>query len=229
MTTDDMQHQLIHLIDANTFVISDTHFAHEKIKVFEPCRVQRMKDKGYRDHDQMIIDSINQTVGHDGILLLVGDFAFKNIERYANALVAKHKILILGNHDRKGVNTYEPHGWHVVRGIHVGLHGIHHMPMVHQSDDKLLSGVVKEINGQRVLIAHYPVFDNDTRERSSKNASMIASRRTKLEDMYKTLVCHVNIHGHTHSRNSTFHKAINVSCEPMNFVPRKIGELISGA
>ena len=52
-------------------------------------------------HDKMIIDNINQMVGRDDELFIIGDFAFDKPGKYRAMIDCKHIKFIMGNHDRK--------------------------------------------------------------------------------------------------------------------------------
>ena len=85
---------------SNVFFTSDTHFHHENILKF--C------NRPFKDVDEMdkqLIENWNNKVGpHDWIFHL-GDFAFGGSDVWNNALkqLNGHKVLIIGNHDRKNI------------------------------------------------------------------------------------------------------------------------------
>lgn len=81
------------------YVISDTHFGHENI-----IKYCNRPFKSVNEMDSYMIQQWNKTVHNDDIVIHCGDFCFGNSEKikdYANQLNGQ-KILILGNHDRKG-------------------------------------------------------------------------------------------------------------------------------
>lgn len=86
------------LTDINLYVTSDTHFYHNKEFIY--------KNRGYDDPIQMnedMINTINSTVGTDGVLLHLGDFCLNTkINQYyeiLNKLKIKELWLINGNHN----------------------------------------------------------------------------------------------------------------------------------
>jgi len=220
-----MMNKLSYLIDENTMCISDTHFGHSKVTSFEPVRLEIARDAGYSDWEELAIDRINAGTGEDKTLLVLGDFAFKAIEDYSNKLIAKNKVIILGNHDRKA-QLYRNYGWHVFDGIHYHISDTIGVYIHTDNDVSLLSGLVKRMRGMNILFSHYPVFDNCTHDRKNER---IAARVQKLEDIYKELFCCVNIHGHVHSRTTSTPSpacCVNVSCEVTKFIPVSISDII---
>jgi hypothetical protein len=52
-TTDTTQpNDWVNQIDADTWIISDTHFHHDRIMVYEPSRLEAMQQRGYESMDQ---------------------------------------------------------------------------------------------------------------------------------------------------------------------------------
>lgn len=84
------------------FFIADTHFGHKNIIKY--C------NRPFKDTEEMdatLIKNWNNTVSKEDKVFILGDFAFgdKNvIKKYCNALNGR-KVLIMGNHDKKSVNT----------------------------------------------------------------------------------------------------------------------------
>jgi len=77
------------------FYVSDTHLDHPDILKW--CAGTRP----YRDVDEMneaVVYEWNKVVGKKDEVRIIGDFAFKNHRKWANALNGK-KFLVLGNHD----------------------------------------------------------------------------------------------------------------------------------
>ena len=85
---------------------SDTHYAHSNI-----CRATTNwtdADSVTRDFkslnhmNSVLVDSINNVVGEDDILIHLGDWSFggfENIKEFRDRLVCKNIHLVLGNHD----------------------------------------------------------------------------------------------------------------------------------
>lgn len=86
------------------FLASDTHFGHHKILEFES--MHRPFDT-IEQHDEVLIDRWNKTVGPNDIVWHLGDIAFN--KRHPDVLAelnGKMDTLILGNHDWKHVSKY---------------------------------------------------------------------------------------------------------------------------
>lgn len=126
-----------------TYFISDLHFHHKNILIYEPDRMkvlakyiaanndinevyntlvsmyngdEETRDKVLRMHDNMLIDYWNKVVTDDDEVWFLGDLGFGSRE-YISSLVAKlkgHKHMIYGNHDRFSVNCYESMGFETV-------------------------------------------------------------------------------------------------------------------
>ena len=90
----------------NLFFTSDTHYGHTNI-----CRATtNWKDadnvtrdfKSLEHMNAVLVDSINQIVREDDVLVHLGDWSFggfENIEEFRNKIVCKNVHLVLGNHD----------------------------------------------------------------------------------------------------------------------------------
>jgi calcineurin-like phosphoesterase family protein len=213
--------EILDMIDENTRVISDTHFGHENILTFEPIRNTTMRIDGYENHDQWLIDNWNSSVKPDDVVLHLGDFAFKMIQDVQHLLNGR-KILILGNHDRKGIQTYNAFE-HVIRGLwvqrdeyYLGTH----------TTDELFSVLIKEINGKKVMFSHYPV---DEREIEFDRRGNLTKRIQTCKDLYYSYECEINVHGHTHSnlmQDRDTRKFKNVCVEHIGFIPKKLKDIL---
>lgn len=103
----------------NTFVISDTHFGHPNVLLYNKRPVLQPEDineegrftskeiaiKRSQEMDDLMICNWNSTVGKKDRVIIVGDFAFKRHAFYANALNGK-KILVIGSHDKASQDVY---------------------------------------------------------------------------------------------------------------------------
>ena len=87
------------------WVITDTHFGHEKIKDYcdRPlgCEV-------------MILENLKTTVKPDDVLIHLGDVAWYR-DAYWNGILSDYAVckkwLVRGNHDKKSSAWYLRHGW----------------------------------------------------------------------------------------------------------------------
>lgn len=97
-------------ISMKTFVISDTHFEHERI--IELC------NRPFNSLDEMnhqMIQNWNNTVSNQDTIIHGGDFALNKKERGKEILdqLNGYKILVIGNHDRSAKQMKEM-GFHEV-------------------------------------------------------------------------------------------------------------------
>jgi len=110
------------LKEKDFFLVSDTHFLHDKVEQYEPFR-KRYIFEGYPSMEDWLIDKWNQIVKKDDLVLHLGDFSFKEfdielLELIIDSLNGKI-FLILGNHDKKDFEFYERHFYFVVeRGLY---------------------------------------------------------------------------------------------------------------
>ncbi len=86
------------------YFTSDTHFGHANIIKY--CN-RPFKDAG--EMDRFIVENWNNTVKFDDVVYHMGDVAFASPERIKHIVtnLNGYKILILGNHDRKGEKMTE--------------------------------------------------------------------------------------------------------------------------
>lgn len=82
-----------------TYVWSDQHFFHSKVIEFANRPFVDVNDM-----NNTLIDNYNNTVGHDGIGIWVGDVGFTSNKNINELLDRCHgyKILVIGNHDYNG-------------------------------------------------------------------------------------------------------------------------------
>lgn len=59
------------------------------------------------EHDAAIVENVNETVGRNDKLYILGDFTFRfmndDVRPYLDAIKCKNRWLILGNHDKAGL------------------------------------------------------------------------------------------------------------------------------
>lgn len=87
----------------NTFLIADTHFGHTKC-----IAMCNRPFKNLYDMDSTLVNNWNRVVRHDSLVYFLGDLSFHSrgfTEKILKELKG-NKILILGNHDRRGVSFY---------------------------------------------------------------------------------------------------------------------------
>lgn len=98
------------------FVVSDTHFGHEKSLTFQNSvgRFRSIEDK-----DRFIIANWNSVVRDDDVVYHLGDVFLGGSKRAQRILrcLNGHKILVRGNHDAKSDNWYLNAGFSEVHRI----------------------------------------------------------------------------------------------------------------
>jgi calcineurin-like phosphoesterase family protein len=220
-----MRNDILKLINENTWVCSDHHHGHKRLEEFEPDRMIKAKELGYKNYEEMQIAEHNKLVGPDDIVLFFGDFSFSSpaphIRRYNG-----QKILIVGNHDCRGDNAYENAGFdYVVRGIYFNyLNNIWELP----SDNKHQSMIIMNIKNTRCALTHYPIgFYEKYNSQNAHQSFSIQDTMNFSFDIAKSLDVRYVIHGHLHSKKATSYefRYINVCLEHTDFKPVKLGDL----
>lgn len=239
--------EIIDKITSECYVTSDDHFGHKNIIDFMPARLSSMIRDGYlpedfkredipeekllKIHDDFMVDKFNSVVSKDDTTLFLGDFAFKGLD------IAKrlngYKILILGNHDRKGSQTYDQAGFdHVVRGLVIKED---EYVFVAQSSDKLMSALLLVVNNKRILFNHYPPTEEEFRYHKDENEeltkpSILNDRIDEVIKIYYKFDCDFVFHGHTHDRfySSPTINFINCCRDANNHLPKKIKYFLGG-
>ncbi|MHB1661457.1 MAG: tyrosine-type recombinase/integrase [bacterium] len=216
-------------LNANTFIISDTHFGHANIMQFEPARgILVNPAKNVSNYiglstaaDLKIIENWNFIVGRNDNILHLGDVVIGGKDKIANYVkkLNGHIYLISGNHD-VGSAIYEELGVDVIENVHSFLDGSYDIiPTKH----KYANAIIVEIDGKRIMFSHFPVVNDIVEDMEN-----FAGVTKELYEIFKNYNCDLNIHGHTHSTSikiASFCK--NASIEAIgDFKPRKIGEII---
>jgi calcineurin-like phosphoesterase family protein len=208
------------------YIISDTHFGHINILLFEPGRIQKARMEGYEDFDRFLIETINDVISKEDEVLHLGDVTFKDGYKLAKKLNGKI-TLIKGNHDKeKHIKFYKSLGWDIIDGVRIeaevdeGIKKyIESMKYRYKKFEKV-SCLIKNINGKRVLFSHYPVFNDNPYDEKFRNIT------NALEEIFNILNCDINVYGHTHSYIVGDKKCINACLEVNDFKPLKIEEIL---
>ena len=103
---------------------------------FGHANIIKYCNRPYKDvhhMNSMLTQNWNSVVTIDDTVICLGDFGFGNVSKYLERLNG-HKILVLGNHDKESQ----------CRG---------HFEEIH-------TRLEIEINGQKVLLSHYPYKDS---------------------------------------------------------------------
>ena len=242
----ELQILMQRLVDEDFFCISDTHFNHIGVQEWEPTRLRDMHNSGFGlyakteeelnfAHTEWIIKKWNSMVTDDDLVVHFGDLAWKGHQEILPRLKGT-KILILGNHDKKGPNTYH-HFDHVVRGLYI-LNGKY--LSIAESPDPLMSAVIIDRGSNKYLLSHYPATEVEHRFKLGENEEIIPQERinnriTELCKIATAFKIDINVHGHTHSTSYISETYIdsshgydfeNVSLEKINFEPTRISDVI---
>jgi calcineurin-like phosphoesterase family protein len=258
--------EILKKINGSTRIISDTHFFHDRVLLFEKSRldlvlehpelpekfIKVIKDFQYSEyqdtgktykrleiiskdlvifHNEMLIKKWNEVIEENDLIICLGDFAWKGIQEIIPKLNG-NKILILGNHDRSGLNSYP--NFTVIRGLVEILflkNGKTIMREVsNENEDNLFSALIMNNS----LFSHYPISDYEKEVSNRGKNENINPRIDKLIHVvneYSNIK--FNFHGHTHSRNiNPFGeefglKYFNCSCEQLNFTPKKLSDFFT--
>lgn len=232
--------KLLCKIDFDTFVISDTHFNHKGITEWESCRAEEMVKDGYdiegldedgliETHNAWLVHRWNNVVGPNDLVLHLGDFAFRGMQEIIPQLNGV-KILILGNHDRKGPNVYKGFA-HVIRGSYTLVGD---KVYIAESNDPLFSSLKIQLGGSSpVLFSHYPATTREHRYKIIDGEKVwMTPINTRIDEIIE--ICDeerilYNFHGHTHSKSYDSTGSVcfvNVSLEANNFEPTRIIDVL---
>jgi len=94
-----------------TWIISDTHFSHANI-----IKYCNRPFKDIEEMDDAIVENWNSLVSDEDTVWHLGDFSFngkENVEKFRKLLKGKIKI-VLGNHDKRGMDFYYNAGFDAV-------------------------------------------------------------------------------------------------------------------
>ena len=206
------------LINENTYLISDTHFCDHRMIKYEPSRTIFANSDDINDIDNAMIKAWNETIKEDDVVLHLGDYAFKNIERITG-LLNGIKILLRGNHDKQSADSYILRGFkYAIEAPHYEINNKVYKDINNQ--DRYKACYIKTINNKKILFSHFPLFGHDYKD------PRFPDMKAALEEIYNDFNCDINIHGHTHSYNLNNTLNINVSLENINFKPIQLKHLL---
>ena len=206
------------LIPINSILTSDTHFGDKNIYRFA-------KDRKKISKNNLIEEEIfNRIWKKDSsrTVFLLGDFILNGISKHLHLFKQKNispTIFLPGNHDNASLKSYkEVFGFKVVKGVYLNGKKLTH---IKYSNYIYLNAIIQDIDGVRVMFSHFPVFDFSPYDRNKNFYKTIK----KLEELYRTYNCELNIHGHTHYKNSNYNRSVNV-CFDVNFEPFELNDII---
>jgi len=82
------------------YFMSDTHFGnHNIVKMMARINTDGQRFATSEEHDDCVIKAINDTVGAEDELFILGDFADKTPEAFRKRIHCRKVRLIIGNHD----------------------------------------------------------------------------------------------------------------------------------
>jgi len=208
------------MLTLDSFITSDHHFGHASIAHFEPMRQQLLGE----DWEKGLIARHNSVVSPTDTVLFLGDFSFLDPLRYS-PLLNGHKLLILGNHDRKGLQPYRDFAY-VQNGITVNFDG--HI-FTQPSDDLLLSAYIQTMDGQRLGFCHYTPGYHDIYDDQRESAMALHNRKMHIDEIFTYFGVTTVLHGHLHSRPQLSpgkYRYINCCLEHHNMMPQRLGDLL---
>lgn len=167
----------------NFGVISDTHFGELDLRQGLPYN---------RPSDDEVVAAINRVVGRDGTLLHLGDVGDIS---YIKRIRAKHKILVMGNHD-SGASNYR-------RNITI----IEIEKTIAPTKDEALRHVRKKFPDRILTIVEETSTtweisaDNNLFDEVYEGAVMLGEKLIASHEPIEGLTWCCNLHGHDHSHN----------------------------
>lgn len=211
----------------DTFVISDTHFGHKAILKKEPLRKTFAKERGFKDFDLCSVMLWNSAVGKDDFVLHLGDLYFKEGWQHLPKLAGKKRLLVGNNDLKKYVRLKKIEDWSICKKVKLKIENKKKIFSKLEAKwgksalkDELLNAVVIDLGAERIMFSHFPVMDRKKNDR-------YAPTRDVLDDLYRLCDCSLNIHGHTHSRNTKNPFCLNMSGENVGFIPIRIRDVLS--
>lgn len=211
-------------ITLDTYIISDTHFGQDSVTKKERMRNIIANNLGYKNHFDLIVDNWNKEVSQKDRILHLGDVYFKDGLSYLKKLNGK-KMLIIGNNDINKLDKLEKMNFEMKNKV------ILKIPQKEKIREKIkqkygkiqekiyLNGIIIDIGGERILFSHFPVFNRKANDK-------FCAIRDVLDDYFRFSDCSLNIHGHTHSKETNNPFCINVSVEQTMLSPIKLKKIL---
>ena len=183
----------------NYYYTSDLHFGHKNILKF--CQDTRKFEHLFA-MEQALIKRWNATVKPHDVVIVLGDVFLGSSKKIQKEILAKlngKKILVKGNHDKSNSQ------------------------MMSLGFEWSCDEMVRYIQGERVILSHYPFMPENT-EGLEKHDLRYADRRPK--DDGKSIL----LHGHTHSKEKVRGRMIHIGVDAWNMTPvseNKIASMIT--
>ncbi len=247
---------LTKVINADTFIVSDTHFGHQNILQFEPVRVEYLADYNTEVIEQcnQLLDLFESTPKDDRrnnseILALCKELIPYHdemlIEKWNSAVGENDTVFHLGDFGFRNIEEYTAR----LNGKKIILRGNHDINNSRTYTDGGFKQIIESVkmNVGDNMFEMVPVVDkywngylteiNGWRilfshypiyNSNEWDLKKYGHITRLLENLYESYSAEVNIHGHVHSLDSEFSNAINVSVERCtSLTPMRIGELLT--
>lgn len=158
------------------------------------------------------------------MVLHLGDVYFRDGLSYVKKLNG-NKMLVIGNNDVNKIDKLKKLSWKMENKI------ILKIPQKEKIREKIkkkygkiqekiyLNGIIMDIDGERILFSHFPVFNRKINDRYT-------AIRDVLDDYFRFSDCSLNIHGHTHSKETNNKFCINLSVEQTMLSPIKLKKIL---
>lgn len=155
----------------NIYVISDTHFGHENVRVLANRPFETLEEM-----DKKIRENWNRTVREQDIVIVLGDMVWtkgssEKMKQYLQELNGRI-ILVVGNHDNKSTS------WYLANGL-----------------DFVCDRFVWEFNGKKILFLHDP--ENVSEEERNKYQYVIHGHRHQngpfIKEINKCILVNVSV------------------------------------
>jgi calcineurin-like phosphoesterase family protein len=127
----------------NVFFSADPHFNH-----FNIIRFCNRPFTSIQEMDDAIIANYNQDVGPDDLLIIIGDFAAKQVREYRERINCNNVWLITGNHDKNA--SYKP-------GPILRSSNVKNGPIFQKVDTLCQIDVIRDNTKQQIVLCHYPM------------------------------------------------------------------------
>ncbi|MHA1338484.1 MAG: metallophosphoesterase [Promethearchaeota archaeon] len=207
-------------INKDSYIISDTHFEHYNLILYENIRkIYEIRNK--KSIDLIMQENWNSIVKKDDIVFHLGDFAWRNLKQWSESLNG-YKIMLKGNHDHGKFSKYIKNGWNLIVDMVIALDDdLEIIELPSPMPYKMICNcLIKEIAGVRILFSHLPVYDDNFYDMKFNES------RKRLQEVFKKHKCEINIHGHIHSKTANCEVCYNVSVEKTGFRPIKIKDFL---
>ncbi|PAF53393.1 hypothetical protein BKH42_06120 [Helicobacter sp. 13S00482-2] len=214
-------------LSLDTFVISDSHFGHSDVLLKEPVRNILAMKNGFDNFDCYSVNVWNANINTGDFVLHLGDLYFNAGYKYLHKLNGNKKLLV-GNNDLKKYKLLKDYeDWSLCKKIKLKIDNKKAILQKLElkwgkafKKDKLLNAIVLDMGIHRVMFSHFPVM-------SRKKNDRYCDTRDMLDSVYRMCDCSLNIHGHTHSRDTSNKFCVNVSGERIGFIPVKIRDILA--